>query len=57
MWQLHSTCGEASGYFEWVDVFIERDVIDSVSIPYSDLLLNILIDYNFCMLNVEVEGK
>ena len=54
---FNSRCGEGSDYIEGVDDVIERDIIDSISNHYGDLLLNFLIDCNFCMLNGRVKGK
>ena len=48
---------KGSDYIEGVDDVIERDIIDSISNHYGDLLLNFLIDCNFCMLNGRVKGK
>lgn len=54
---VNSRCGEASDYIVGVDDVIERDIIDSILNHYGDLLLNFLIDCNFCILNGRVTGK
>ena len=54
---FNSRCGEASDYVEGVDDVRERDVIDVTSNHYGDLLLNFLVDCNFCMINGRVKGK
>ena len=54
---FNSRCGEASDYVEGVDDVRERDVIDVTMNHYGDLLLNFLIDCNFCMINGRVKGK
>ena len=54
---FNSRCGEASDYIEGVDDVTERNVLDNISNHYGDLLLNFLIDCNFCMLNGRTEGS
>ena len=48
---FNSRCGDASDYIEGVDEVRDRDVIDFTSNHYGDLLLDVLIDCNFWMLN------
>ena len=54
---FNSRCGDASDYIEGIDDVRERDIIDVTSNHYGDLLLDFLVDCNFCMINGRVKGK
>ena len=54
---FNSRCGDTSDYIEGVDDVRERDIIDVTSNHYGDLLLDFLVDCNFCMINGRVKGK
>ena len=48
---FNARCGDEVDYIEGVDDIPPREIIDDKLNPYGQLLINVLVDCNLCMIN------